>query len=261
MARHTKRATFVDVGSFLVNPTEEAREHVYELAASRIGSDVPSFNRRYGTTIRRVFMHPVEVRLAREVIPGSRYTIEKWRGGLDVSVFAGIVRGPAKRQSDEELTDDIVNACLLMIERACWQESLGTYRTQNPRWKTRKLAKGTAFPGLVASQRGQIYWEMLSGTRTREHECCIECPRCPEREWPRLVEQVEEVLSQQRSLRIEDIGYILPKRTGEIVVVGKRDRLQKLPAVLRPIFQGHAGTTARLRPSMSESKGTVYKLA
>ncbi|MBX3410066.1 MAG: hypothetical protein KF859_09305 [Phycisphaeraceae bacterium] len=210
--------------------------------------------------IRRVFMHPVEVRLAREADPGFNYTFEKYGKGLDASVFVHIVRGPARRQSDEELTDDMVKACLLMIERACWQESMGTYRDKFPRWKARKLAKGTAFPGLVASQRGQIYWDMLCSARTREYELCIECPRCPERVWSRVVGDVEQVVSKQRSLRIEDIGYIVPKRTGEIVVVGKRDRLQKLPAILRPIFKEYAGTTARLRLSMSESKGTVYKL-
>lgn len=261
MAIIRTHGVYVDVGSYYVNPTEETRQPAYERAAVAIGRWLADFNRRYGTRLRRVFMHPVEQRTVKTVLPGFEYTLEKPKGVTEVWVYTSLVRGAAARLSDKDLADDMFRACRLMIERVCWQEGRGTYRKQHLRWKKRTLPRGTAFPGLAESQRGQIYWDMLPDSGRKEHECVITCPKCGDREWAALARRIERVVETRRSLRIDDIGYIVPQRTGEMVVVGPKKQLQSLVPTLRPLFDGRSGATARLRAAMSDAKGVVRSLA
>lgn len=250
----------VVIWTFIAEGLQDAREESFDAAAALLLKDVREINKAYRTKIREVHVSPFDWKPGHPLRRGFDYSVRNGSRGLALRLAVDIVPAKAKRMSDKDLALDIARAGRLMVERVCWQASFGTYRAKHSRWEQREQSGCSVFPGLFGMQRGNVDWEMQPGGKTGEYECVVRSPRCAEAEWPDLAEAVFALTNKQRSLEVEDAGYIVPQRTVEFVIVGKRVAIERFVPKLLDVFHGRKGTTARVRLSMSEERGTVHRV-
>jgi hypothetical protein len=162
---------------------------------------------------------------------------------------------------DKDLAAEMVAVACFMLKRYLWQLKKGTIRkTYGPdhEWNwihESPLGKSSPFMSLRKSPVGkQVPTEVA---RKGAKELYVRVPKLDESQFPDLADQLMAIIMNEDSLGLEDLGYIVPSKTLELILTGSPKNLKRVCKRVAKVLADRPGAFGRIRPEYADRGGTA----